>query len=569
MQTELSESNNKKTFEDFIPTEPETIVAVLFIIGVSIYYLGRLIIITPWYDELYTYYNFISKGPVYSAIHWPLPNNHVGYSVLSGFLYYLGNSYIALRGVSYICAVVNLILIYRICRKFMQHYIPVAVILLYASMQLINELSIQGRGYTLGITCFLTAIIYILILCDNKVVRTSDYVMFVGALTLGLYTVPSNIYWVIPLCFAGGLYLLIKGLVYNKKSFSIKINPFFIRLFKIIGASAVAAVITGILYLIIWLAIGSNLLIKENVNYEGFGHVGLILKHPFEAAGRGIKYMTDQPYIQSVDSEGFLKKLAEHFVSLNNYFWGGFGYFIVALVVIALVLMFIEVIMHFDYQRTGFTMIVMISTAMIPVMLTLTLKLPYFRVLSYAGVLISICICMCFEYLINYSVFLYNRYRIRKLGEKESSNVYSEHVKYRKTKDVWYDGIGMYIPFVVVVIFSIFMIVKPSSNAQFGDREHSIELAMSMTEPDTYENICVLDCDQQYLLKFLYDIDCENTEVTDSDYVIVPRKLMSEAEDGDPDFWKYYSSYETINWDYIKECMNVEYENSDFVVYAR
>ena len=71
----------------------------------------------PWYDELYTYYYFISRGPVYAAIHWPVPNNHMGYSVLSAVIDKFGNSYLGLRGVSVICSVISLFLIYRLAKK--------------------------------------------------------------------------------------------------------------------------------------------------------------------------------------------------------------------------------------------------------------------------------------------------------------------------------------------------------------------------------------------------------------------------------------------------------------------
>ena len=66
----------------------------LFFLGMAVYYAVSMFAIKPWYDELYTYYSFISRGPVYAAIHWPVPNNHVFYSVLSAFLDYLGNPYI-------------------------------------------------------------------------------------------------------------------------------------------------------------------------------------------------------------------------------------------------------------------------------------------------------------------------------------------------------------------------------------------------------------------------------------------------------------------------------------------
>lgn len=90
---------------------------VLFLVllfGMAVYYGYRMFALTPWYDELYTYYCFISRGPVYAAIHWPLPNNHVGYSVLSAVLDVLGNSYIGLRGISYLCAIGNLVLIKKL-----------------------------------------------------------------------------------------------------------------------------------------------------------------------------------------------------------------------------------------------------------------------------------------------------------------------------------------------------------------------------------------------------------------------------------------------------------------------
>lgn len=73
----------------------------LFFMG---YYGYRLFVITPWYDEIYTYIYFIDKGFFYSATHWPLPNNHVFFSMISSFLRIFG-VYIGLRGISYLAAV--------------------------------------------------------------------------------------------------------------------------------------------------------------------------------------------------------------------------------------------------------------------------------------------------------------------------------------------------------------------------------------------------------------------------------------------------------------------------------
>ena len=68
-------------------------IIILAVLAAVIYVQG-MFLNGPWYDELYTYYYFVSRGPVYAAIHWPVPNNHVGYSVISSLLNIFGNSYL-------------------------------------------------------------------------------------------------------------------------------------------------------------------------------------------------------------------------------------------------------------------------------------------------------------------------------------------------------------------------------------------------------------------------------------------------------------------------------------------
>ena len=85
----------------------------LFFIG---YYGYRIFAITPWYDELYTYINFIDKGFLYSATHWPAPNNHVFFSMMSSLLRIFG-VYIGLRGISWLAAVGTLPLLYSVLKR--------------------------------------------------------------------------------------------------------------------------------------------------------------------------------------------------------------------------------------------------------------------------------------------------------------------------------------------------------------------------------------------------------------------------------------------------------------------
>ena len=192
-----------------VDTIKEHIVAILLITFMGILYIYNMFANKPWYDELYTYYYFVSRGPVYAAIHWPVPNNHVGYSVLSAFLDFFGNPYLGLRGLSCIAAICNLILIYRLCLNFMNKWFSITATALYAGTFLAFRLAFQGRGYTLATTCLLVAIYAVYKIAIGQCLLR-NYVFFAAALTLGLYIVPSSIYWVVPVCVTGGLYLLVQ-----------------------------------------------------------------------------------------------------------------------------------------------------------------------------------------------------------------------------------------------------------------------------------------------------------------------------------------------------------------------
>ena len=87
-----------------------------------------------------------------------------------------------------------------------------AIVILYVSMNLVNQLAVQGRGYTLGITCFLAAWLCLTDICSGKKTGRKVYVLYALSLVLGLYAVSSNVYWVLPLCLAGGFFLLFKGI---------------------------------------------------------------------------------------------------------------------------------------------------------------------------------------------------------------------------------------------------------------------------------------------------------------------------------------------------------------------
>ena len=162
------------------------------------YYGYRMFAITPWYDELYTYYYFISRGPVYAAIHWPLPNNHVGYSAISACLIIFGSAAVALRGVSWICSLGSLILLYKTGKKCFAGFLAWIPVFVFAGMSMVNQLAVQGRGYALVTFCYLLALWELLHIVVEHRRKKRDYILFGVSLVTALWAIPSSLYVVMP-----------------------------------------------------------------------------------------------------------------------------------------------------------------------------------------------------------------------------------------------------------------------------------------------------------------------------------------------------------------------------------
>ncbi len=522
-------------------------VVVLTVIAMAFYYIWRANYLTPWYDELYTYYNFISRGPVYAAIHWPLPNNHVGYSVLSSLLDMFGNSYIGLRGISFLCAIANPFLVYRLSRRFLEDLYAYGAMILYFSCMLVNDLSIQGRGYTLACTCFIVTLRQLIIICRSEDFRMRDYVILGIALVLGLYTLPGSIYWIIPSCLAAAIFLVVNGYRTYDYRESIWNTRYFKRLKNCIFTGLISALTVFVLYLVIWLATGSNLLVKdEDSAFYGISHIKLILTHPFSVMFKGMSYMFSQQNGQSISRTGYLHSFVNWAKNLSSLMYPGFSAVTLFMTICALIIFITECVRHFENSRTIFNLMMILNIMGYSIMLILQAKLPYYRTFCYVGVLISI----AYAFVLGHQSAMI-RYLLRK---HEKAEFLLPVVKW--------------LPFMAIVIFCASMVLRDDYHSQYGVRETNCYNALYIAHPSARKKLCVLDCDQQYLLKFGWDIDCKSADMMESDYILIDRNLLSAGYTGS-DRWKFYVTYETIPWDYINSNYYIFYENEDFVLYKR
>ena len=542
----------------------ETIIFLLFLTGMAVYYGWRMFALTPWYDELYTYYYFISRGPVYAAIHWPLPNNHMCYSMLSACLNVFGNSSVSLRGISYLSSIGSLVLLFRLGRKCFERDMALIPVFCFAGMRMVNQLAVQGRGYAFVTFCYLAALNMLLCLISEDKDKAKYYVVFGISLVVALYAIPSSVYVVVPVCLAGGFILLMHR---NYK-----------RLWRLILTSLISAFCTVGIYSIVWLAIGSNLLVKtQDSGYYGMSHADVLRRAPFRALKTGIGYMLATPYIQSVSRQGYLRRFADWLGSLLNEYYTG-GKTILALLLITCVIYTAVCIAirvrkrKADSQQLAvnskdngddFVAIYLVCSILcIPLMLIIQCALPYLRVFSFAGVVVAIAFAWFWQgvvRLLTKGIVLFGKGTVLMKPKRHIAAAGS----------LW---CGIWC---VVLLFTL------SYNVQYSDREAAIEDAYRAVDVTQYTGIAVADCDQEYLLKYLYGLDMESennvrltTVIEDADCVLLDRDLLLPegyfvTRDSVGDWWKFYVTKDTLPAEYIEEHMHVGYENDRFVFYIR
>jgi hypothetical protein len=156
---------------------------------------------------------------------------------------------------------------------------------------------------------------------------------------------------------------------------------------------------------------------------------------------------------------------------------------------------------------------------------------------------------------------------LRKKAGAATENIAHKESETTLKGENWYNGKGIYLPLIFCIVLFVFRVTSYDYSCQLGTRENDVFNTLYIADVTRRHNIAVLDCDQQYLLKFGWDIDCQKTDVDGADCVIIDKNLLEPGYSG-PDFWKFYQTYETIDWDYIDTMRNI-YENENFILYIK
>ena len=508
----------------------KNIAAAAFMACMAVVYAFMMYGNKPWYDELYTYYYFISRGPIYAAIHWPVPNNHVGYSVLSACLDVFSDPFIRLRGISYIAAIANLALIYVFCCRFMRREFALSVSMLYAGAGLVHRLSIQGRGYTLAVTCFLIVLISLYDICLTDKAGRGSFIWLAIGLTYGLYIVPSSVYWVIPSCLTAGIYVLIK-----KKYDLLK---------RLIVTGLIAAFVTFCLYALIWLAIGANIVSKDSsLAYFGMHQVKVILKAPFLSFKTGMEYMLASPYIQSIDRVDCIKGMPDYLTALFDNFYDGFGIFIMAVTALIALYAIVGIFLHVKKRDTDLfgCLFICICLIVVPVMLLIQSVHPYKRVLGFYMLPIAFGTVYMLDHVVK-----------KVIGEN---------------RDRLLTGVCVAFACIFTLICGL-SISSDGNRAPLADKENDLKEVFDLIDVKEIDNIFYTDDYQKYVLKFYYDASpAESPTLEGADWVVVSAEL-TDPGNTEPE-WPILYGYDENLLEQIYSSFESIAINEEYAVYRR
>lgn len=158
-------------------------------------------------DEVGFYLLPTSRGVLFSFLSYGTTGYHILYAGLSAVLNYLGNVYIAIRGVPFIAWILSNVVIYKTCLIKCEKSNAVLAVLIYNMLYCTNFYAVGGRGYMLINLCLALAV-YFSVRLTEDMYNWKLWVGFVIANICGFWTISTYMYAFFCVVIAWGLCLL-------------------------------------------------------------------------------------------------------------------------------------------------------------------------------------------------------------------------------------------------------------------------------------------------------------------------------------------------------------------------
>lgn len=153
------------------------------------YYLLRY----PLYgDEVVTYLSFVREGGLAASSFYPIPNNHVGYSLLCWLFSLVSpNFYWATRLPTFLISALGTAGVGLLLLRHFRFRVAAPTVFLFAFFPYALFQAVVGRGYFLLAVCAQLGFVAALALLRGPTRPRLAWALFIGSSVLGLYAMPS------------------------------------------------------------------------------------------------------------------------------------------------------------------------------------------------------------------------------------------------------------------------------------------------------------------------------------------------------------------------------------------
>lgn len=165
------------------------------------FWIFKYINVDMWFDEVYSFDNFVMVDFGNPLFNYPLPNNHVFYSFISQILtkllnmkdlYQIAEQVYLFRFFQVLVTIITAFYSVQVVKRFFKvEYSFLVLTLLFTTIPYLN-FSLQLRGYNMS-SLFLIMLVYHTWAFIEKRV-TLDGVIIIVVCALYIYTIPSNLY---------------------------------------------------------------------------------------------------------------------------------------------------------------------------------------------------------------------------------------------------------------------------------------------------------------------------------------------------------------------------------------
>lgn len=235
-------------FKHLLPTT--TFYRRLFLCLIAFYLIRTTICIFYYpidFDEADTYMLFSSQGPLVAATFYPLPNNHILFSIITSVTSLLPiDPVYALRLPLLPIGLLAIISMYGLLKKYFSESAALIGASFFIAAYPVFIYSFLARGYLLLLLFFIITLYAIFEFCfTHELKKRHDYLFMVASIG-GLYTIPSFLY-----ALAGLYFFVILAMLFQKKSAPI---------IRVVKNGFVIVIVSAILYLPVLISVKWSLL---------------------------------------------------------------------------------------------------------------------------------------------------------------------------------------------------------------------------------------------------------------------------------------------------------------------